>query len=418
MTAEQLESKPADKSANRLKYSAAAVAIVAALIGAWALDMANPQPAPPPRAKTSWVWNPLATLSPSDSSKSVDELEKMARQYRWGTDGVGQDLKQAVKYYEMAAKKGSARSYCDLGYLYEEGLGVPKDNVKAFEMYQNAAELGDMVGQHNVACMYDEGSGVEKNYAEALKWYTKAAEQDYPFSQINLGVMYERGHGVKQDYKKAFEWHMRAAENPKPDMQAFYNIATYYENGTGVKQDFKKAFEWYQRAANGNAIYALDAMGQFYRDGKGVEKDYAKALELFLDAAGDGYSSAAAHAAQMYAEGLGTRRNMAQAEKFYRKAAEGGSMEGSFNLGLIYARGEGQIAKDPSEAKHWFEVAAKAWSTPDWEQDAGAQFGLGTMYEYGYYLPKNKQSALLHYRKAAKLGNEDARKRLSVLAKN
>ena len=60
-----------------------------------------------------------------------------------------------------------------------------------------------MAAQRKLGFMYDEGPGVPQDYVEAVKWYTLAAEQGDLISQFKLGVMYAQGQGVPQDYVTA-----------------------------------------------------------------------------------------------------------------------------------------------------------------------------------------------------------------------
>jgi TPR repeat protein len=45
----------------------------------------------------------------------------------------------------------------------------------------------------NLGFMYDEGLGVAEDDAEAVRWFRLAAEQGYAWAQNNLGRMYYSG---------------------------------------------------------------------------------------------------------------------------------------------------------------------------------------------------------------------------------
>ena len=83
-----------------------------------------------------------------------------------------------------------------------EGLSVqsPLEDMRA------CAEQGHARAQNGLGYMYDNGLGVPVVYAEAARWYRLAAEQGYGDAQHNLGGMYELGEGVPQDYVLAYMW--------------------------------------------------------------------------------------------------------------------------------------------------------------------------------------------------------------------
>ena len=99
-----------------------------------------------------------------------------------------------------------------LGYLYENGKGVPQDYKEAVKRYRLAAENGDAEAQNNMGVMYEKGRAVPQNDKEALKWFRLAAEQGLAEAQNDLGYMYKEGQGVTQDYKEALKWYRLAAE--------------------------------------------------------------------------------------------------------------------------------------------------------------------------------------------------------------
>lgn len=53
------------------------------------------------------------------------------------------NYKEALKWYRRAAKKGNTRAYLNIGFMYMDGLGVPKDRQKALGWFQKAQKAGD-----------------------------------------------------------------------------------------------------------------------------------------------------------------------------------------------------------------------------------------------------------------------------------
>ena len=75
-----------------------------------------------------------------------------------------------MQWFRKAAEQGRAAGQNNLGWMYQEGRGVPKDDQLAVEWYRKAAEQGDANGQSNLGLMYQKGRGVPKNYVYAYMW--------------------------------------------------------------------------------------------------------------------------------------------------------------------------------------------------------------------------------------------------------
>ena len=97
--------------------------------------------------------------------------------------------------------------------MYEKRNGVPQDYKEAVYWYQLAAEQEHAKAQYNLGVMYDNGNGVPQDYEEAVRWYQLTAEQGHSKAQGNLGVMYAFGNGVIKDYVYAHMWGNIASMN-------------------------------------------------------------------------------------------------------------------------------------------------------------------------------------------------------------
>jgi TPR repeat protein len=109
------------------------------------------------------------------------------------------DYRTAFAGFKKLAEQGHAPAQFNLGFMYDNGEGVPKDSQQAVVWYRKAAEQGDVHAQNNLGFMYGNGQGVPKDEQQAAAWYRKAAEQGYAGAQNNLGVMYYMGEGVPKD---------------------------------------------------------------------------------------------------------------------------------------------------------------------------------------------------------------------------
>lgn len=126
-------------------------------------------------------------------------------------------VKEAAKWFTIAAAKGHAISAYNLGLMHFKGIGVEKDAAKAKSYFRQAAEAGHVNAMYNLGFMYDDFSGSEVDYSEAFRYYSLAAQRDNPSAQAKLAAFYGLGKGVKKDSKAALFWMRRAAKNGDPE---------------------------------------------------------------------------------------------------------------------------------------------------------------------------------------------------------
>lgn len=85
------------------------------------------------------------------------------------------DYARAVRELTAAAARGNARAQAQLGFMYENGFGVPQNYAVAADFYQSAAAQGDAFGQSRLGLSFDKGHGVPLNVVLAYKWLNLAA---------------------------------------------------------------------------------------------------------------------------------------------------------------------------------------------------------------------------------------------------
>jgi TPR repeat protein len=92
---------------------------------------------------------------------------------------------------------------------FDEGTAayIRGDYGTALQEWRPLAEQGDADAQLNLGFMYDNGYGVPQDFEEAVTWYRRAAEQGNNRAQYNLGILYEIGRGVPQNKVQAHMWY-------------------------------------------------------------------------------------------------------------------------------------------------------------------------------------------------------------------
>jgi uncharacterized protein len=116
------------------------------------------------------------------------------------------DYATALQILPPLAEQGNAFAQNALGWMYENGRGVPKDYAQAAAWYRKAADQGNVIAQAYLGVAYRQGQGVPQDYAQAAAWFHKAADQGFAAAQGILGEMYRDGLGVPQDYVCAHMW--------------------------------------------------------------------------------------------------------------------------------------------------------------------------------------------------------------------
>ena len=109
---------------------------------------------------------------------------------------------------------------------FQKGLTAYRsgDYATALREWTPLALQGNAGVQNILGFMHQQGKGVPQDYKTALKWYRLSAEQGFANAQNNLGVMYEKGLGVPQDDKTALKWFRLAAKQGYADAQNNLNI--------------------------------------------------------------------------------------------------------------------------------------------------------------------------------------------------
>ncbi|MEP9354068.1 tetratricopeptide repeat protein [Xanthobacter sp. KR7-65] len=87
------------------------------------------------------------------------------------------DYEQAAALLMPLAFAGDARAQGLLGYLFEQGRGVPQDFTAAATWYNCAAEQGEATAQYLLGLLYDKGRGVPRDVVLSQKWLILAASR-------------------------------------------------------------------------------------------------------------------------------------------------------------------------------------------------------------------------------------------------
>ncbi len=282
-------------------------------------------PPPLPAEETAPQQKAEAAAPIPESAISAEEAR------RKGVEAAkSKDYGEAMRWFRKAADEGNAVAQNDVGFLYQNGWGVPQDYAEAMRWFRKAADQGNAHAQNNVGFLYYNGWGVPQDYAEAMRWQRNAADQGYAAAQVNVGAFYQNAWGVPKDYAEAMRWYRRASDQGYAQAQS--NIGLLYQKGWGVSQDYAEAMRWYRKAADQGNTYGQNYIGLLYQNGWGVSPDFAEAIRWFRMAADHGNTWAQNNIGYLYQKGLGVPQDYAQARNWYALAAAHGNQTAKENL--------------------------------------------------------------------------------------
>ena len=147
----------------------------------------------------------------------------------------------ALRSWMPLAEAGDPEAQANVGYMYEEGLGVSQQFDAAVGWYEKAAASGSMQANHNLGMIYAEGRGKPQSWVRALRYFEVAAS-DIPASRYMIGYTFFQGEGNVQNRPRAFREFMDAALDGYADAQ--YMIAFMYLDGSGIPKQPMQAYVW------------------------------------------------------------------------------------------------------------------------------------------------------------------------------
>jgi uncharacterized protein len=334
-----------------------------------------------------------------DFGNGVSEDNQKA--FKWYKLALEQGFKQAKKnIYNLAKNKypeaikmlvndginGEIKAQEFLATMYHYGKGVSQDLKKAVKWYQIAAENEKSKGVRimDVPVLIWSKNTIyklaKKNSPDALKILINDAESGETNAQYILARMYESGQGISQDTKKAVKWYhisydSAAWKTPSPQ-DSIYNLA---------KKNSPDALKILLNDAGNGDIYAQTTLSVMYQIGLGVPQDYHESTKWFRFAAEREFSKEKNNTI-IFSKKTFRKNNIPQTLKALSNDAESGRVDAQMNLGIMLKLGV-VVPKDEKKAAKWFLLAAEQGYSP-------AQSIMWMIYVKGQGVPQDDQEAM------------------------
>lgn len=149
------------------------------------------------------------------------------------------DYAAAVRHFRDGVAAGDVRAAFNLGYLHDNGWGVPRDGMAAQELYIAGAQAGLVMAQNNLAYLWGRQGGL---LAEALCLSARTLEHepDNPFFLDTYGfILLRLGRSAPAEayFRKALRW--------RPD---YADALEHLGDAAAMRDDAGQARDWWRRA--------------------------------------------------------------------------------------------------------------------------------------------------------------------------
>lgn len=276
------------------------------------------------------------------ADSSAADLELLASLYESGIGALRPQLKEAIRYYTLAANMQSVKSQLRLAQIYS-ALGKKEPALRYAEM---AAKAKNPDGIKLLAQLRTNDTESPEKKPESMKYLRQLADQGDHEAMRQLGMqLYARNDFTgaakyldplederqpellfvlgdiafrQENYGRAFQFLAKAAD--AGSVKALLLLGRMYQQGNGVRQDFRRAFVCYRRAADKKDPEGMFMTGCMYYNAEGISPDYAEAFRWFLAAAEKGHILSMQNLSIMYKEGIGVPKNNVEAAKWRRKS--------------------------------------------------------------------------------------------------
>ena len=274
-------------------------------------------------------------------------VEDSLKAYRSG------DYKTAYQLVKPQAEKGDADAQFILGFLYDEGKGVPQDSAEAAKWYERAVKQGNKAARHNLGLMGDQ-SQVSKDRAEMGKWHRRAAKRGNAADRPTPGLTDGQGQ-VSKDRAGMGMWHRGAAERGNAAARSTPGLMD--RQGRGIPKYSPEMEKWHRRAAEPETSAAQSRLGLAEAQDQ-VSKDRAEMGKWHRGAAEQGNAASRPAPGLMDRKGRGIPKFTPEMEKWHRRAVEPETAVAQPpNRGLM--DDQDQVSKDRAGMGKWHRGAAE-----------------------------------------------------------
>ena len=158
----------------------------------------------------------LARLKKRMDNGDAEALHICGCYYEEGQCGLTQNHSKAFELQQKAAYLGFGEAYFNIGNACMDGRGVERDFNMGVRFWEVAARKGSASARHNLGMSEEEEGG---NLDIALRHFMIAIRSGVPDSLERIKRLYSAGHVTKDDYKDALRSYQTYLSEVKSDQR-------------------------------------------------------------------------------------------------------------------------------------------------------------------------------------------------------
>lgn len=289
-------------------------------------------------------YDSMAVVFKKDGCDSGSECFNLAYSYY-----QNHDYQKARDFYQKSCSLDYGEGCGNLGYLYDNGLGVTQNDFYANSYYRKACYLNNATACNNLGIQYAKGES--KNYQEALDFYKKACDlgnENGCTYHKNLAAYLknENENTQNKDCQNGDECLTKGTrygnEGDFSRAGVYYGYACDFGNGSGCSklgllfeegvggysQNFEKAAQYFEKACNYGEANGCNNLASLFEEGRGCVQNNFRAKELYAKSCSMKNASACFTLGHMYENAIGTRQDLYKAKENYGLSCDYGFQPG------------------------------------------------------------------------------------------
>jgi TPR repeat protein len=282
-------------------------------------------------------------------------------------EGTPKNLIEAARYFKHASDNNDADAHVILGIFNFFGVGCCVDLAAAEDLFRMAADQGHVHGQFNYAISRLRHVESDHDRQDISGYFKSSADQGCVFAEVNYGVCLFRGLGVPADFREAARYFGNASR--RGDEHGSFNYGVCLFEGKGVSIDRNEAFRCFEILAKENDACGLVNVGYCLHSGFGTTQNRDESLKCFKAAAALGNAIGQFNYGICCYRGEGTCVDLVEAFAYFKKSSNQNYPPAQLAIGFCLLLGRG-IPRDRDYAHHYFRLAVESGLVvkDDWDQ--------------------------------------------------